>query len=310
MSTPFFSIAMPAYNATETIATAIGTVLAQSFGDWELVVVDDGSTDDTGSIVSTFAASDPRIVLVTQPNAGCGAARDTAVRASRGRYIVRFDADDELLPEYLESMHDFIEANPDYDIYSCNGWHVYPDGTRLAARRGAFYEQQRSFTLEDMFSAVHIFTVAVYSRELFDRVGGIRPDVYCEDIDFWLRAFAEGKARHLYTPQYLAIYHMSDTQMTADVETVCASRASVYQHLIDEGALTAEQQVLAEQAIERARQDAWIYTRRTAVTRAVSRVLGPKAGKAVSDAMHRAASVLRPAVARAFSAVTRKKSGS
>jgi GT2 family glycosyltransferase len=306
VTTPRFSIAMPAYNAEGLIGRAIDSVLAQTYSDWELVVVDDGSTDTTAQIVRTYAEHDDRIHLVQQQNVGCGGARDAAIRASSGVYVLRFDADDELLPEYLEAMEAFISANPGYDIYSCNGWHVYPDGSRRLARPGEFYEVERSFTLEEMFTATHIFTIAVFTRELFDRIGGIRPDVYCEDLDFWLRAFAAG-ATHRYTPQPLAVYYVSDSQMTADVCKVCESRITIYQRLIDEGALTPAQIDIARAAVERTRQDEWIYTRRTAVKDGFTRALGPRAGEWISGAMHKSAAIFRPAVARLASLVRRRE---
>lgn len=297
-TTPRFSIAMPAFNAEATIGAAIESVLAQRVDDWELVVVDDGSTDSTAAVVEGFSATDPRVRLVRQANAGCGAARDAAVRASSGCYVVRFDADDLLLPEYLEAMGAFIDARPGYDIYACNGYHVFEDGSRRLARPGERYEAEQSFTLEDMFSANHIFTIAIFTRDLFDRVGGIDPEVYCEDLDFWFRAFAFAGATARYTPQPLALYTISETQMTAEVPTVCRSRVGIYQRLIDSGELTDAQAALAHDAIERTHRDEWIYVRRDRVRRTVERLLGRRAGDAVSNAMHASAAVLRPAVAR------------
>ncbi|MDZ4180079.1 MAG: glycosyltransferase family 2 protein [Coriobacteriia bacterium] len=297
VNTPFFSIAMPAYNAEAVIQQAIESVLAQTFEAWELVVVDDGSTDGTAALVRDLAGSDERIVLVRQANAGCGAARDTAVRNSRAPYIVRLDTDDALLPEYLASMHRFISANPGYDIYSCNGWHLYPDGSRRLARPDERYAEEQSFTFADMLCACHIFTIAVFTRDIFDRVGGIRPDVYCEDLDFWLRAFAYSGATHRYTPEPLALYTISDTQMTADVERVLESRIGIYRDLIDSGRLAADREELARAAIERTHSDIWIYRRRTAITHASTRLLGERAGTWVSGAIHASSGALRPLLA-------------
>jgi glycosyltransferase involved in cell wall biosynthesis len=297
LTLPFFSVAMPAYNAEATIARAIESVLAQSYGDWELVVVDDGSTDATSDIVARYRERDTRVKLVRQDNAGCGAARDTAIRGSEGTYIVRLDADDVLLPQYMERMHAFILGSPGYDIYSCNGYHVYPDGSKRLARLGPWYEEERSFKLEEMLFATHIFTMAVFTRALFDRVGGIRPDVYCEDLDFWLRAFAQG-ATHRYTPQALAVYEVSDSQMTADFSRVAESRAGIYRDLIATGLLTSEQERLANRAIEKVREDERVYRWRSSVKAGVSRILGEGAGDAVSRAMHATAGWLRPPLAR------------
>lgn len=306
---PFFSAVMPAYNAEVSISRAIESVLAQSFDDWELVVVDDGSKDATADVVRGFADRDPRVKLVSQENAGCGAARNTAVLASRGEYLLRFDADDELLPEYMERMAGFIAQRPGYDIYSCNGYHLYPDGTRRLARPGERYEREQSFTLEDMFAATHIFTIAVFSRDLFDRAGGIRPDVYCEDVDFWLRSFALAGATHRYTPEALALYTVSDTQMTADFSRVCESRIGIYQDLIDTGRLSEEDAALARSAIERTRADERIYRWRSAVQLGVSRVFGDRAGEAVSRAMHSSARTLRPVASRIASVLPGRKAG-
>jgi glycosyltransferase involved in cell wall biosynthesis len=127
-----FSFAMPAYNAEATIGRAIESALEQRYADWELVVCDDGSADGTAALVRSYAARDERVHLVQQANAGCGAARNTAVRASRGRYVVRFDADDELLPEYLEEMAAFIDARARLRhllvqrVAPLPGWHTSP----------------------------------------------------------------------------------------------------------------------------------------------------------------------------------------
>lgn len=310
MSDPLFSVAMPAYQAQDVVARAVESVLAQTFDDWELVVVDDGSTDATSDVVRRYVQADPRVRLVRQENAGCGAARNTAVLASTGRFVLRFDADDELLPEYLERMAAFISANPGYDLYSCNGWHVAPDGSRSSARPGPFYEQERSFSLEEMFAANHIFTIAVFSREVFDRIGGIRPDVYCEDLDFWFRAFVFGGATHRYTPQHLALYTVSDSQMTADVEKVLRSRMQVYRDMLESGKLDAHLSGVARAAVERTLQDIWVYRRRNAVVQSLSRVLGPSAARRASRAIHAVGSVLRPVAARIGSVVMHRREDS
>lgn len=302
---PLFSVAMPAYNAEPTIARAIESVFSQTFADWELVVVDDGSTDGTAAVVAGFVERDARVKLVQQENAGCGAARDTAVRASSGRYILRLDGDDYLLPEYMQRMSAFMHRCAGYDIYSCNGYHIYPDGTRRLARPGERYEAERSFTFEEMLEATHIFTVAVFSRELFDRVAGIRPDVYCEDLDFWLRALVAG-ATHRYTPQALAVYEVSELQMTADVQRTLTSRIAIYQSLIDSNMLSESRVQAAEAAIERTRTDLLIYKRRTAVHEGVTAVFGTRAGEAVSRAMHSTSRYLRPAAARLLAPFTRR----
>lgn len=87
------SVVMPAYNAAATVAESVRSVLGQSYPDWELIVVNDGSTDATSAVLAPFLA-DPRVRLIEQPNAGVGAARNTGIRRSRGEFVAFLDADD------------------------------------------------------------------------------------------------------------------------------------------------------------------------------------------------------------------------
>jgi hypothetical protein len=160
-----------------------------------------------------------------------------------------------------------------------------------------------------MLFATHIFTVAVFTRDLFDRIGGIRSGVYCEDLDFWLRAFALGRATHRYLPQPLALYTVSETQMTADFSRVAESRAGIYRDLIETGALTSEQERLARLAIDKVLQDERVYHWRSGVRAGVARVFGARAGDAVSRAMHASARWLRPPFAWLASLLARRGGG-
>ena len=189
---PRFSFLMPAYNAADVIGRAIESVFAQTFEDWELVITNDGSSDDTAAVVERYqqrSEARGRIRLITQENAGCGAARDTSAQHARGEYFVRFDADDELMPMYLERMNQAILDYPDHDIYCCNGINRLPDGNTAPARRGERYARAQEFTIDDLFEYVHIFTIALFSAEIYHKVGHINPDVYCEDVCFWFDCF-------------------------------------------------------------------------------------------------------------------------
>lgn len=110
MNSPFFSVVIPLYNKSGYIERTVKSVLAQSFPDFELVIVDDGSSDDGPAKVE--ALGDPRIRLVRQQNGGVSAARNRGIRESRGRYIAFLDADDEWLSEKLAVHHQFCSHNP------------------------------------------------------------------------------------------------------------------------------------------------------------------------------------------------------
>ena len=109
------SVIVPTYNRRETIQAAIVSVQRQTFADWELIVVDDGSTDDTAGLIE---GSDPRLVLIRQKNQGVNAARNTAMLRARGEYIAFLDSDDEWLPHHLELSVAFFRAHPDEDFLS------------------------------------------------------------------------------------------------------------------------------------------------------------------------------------------------
>lgn len=288
---------MPAYNAGQTIEASIGSVLVQDFTDWELVICNDGSIDETHTIALRYARLDPRIKVISQVNRGCGAARDAAVRASSAPWIVRLDADDCLLPNYLSAMNAFIEATPNYDIYSCNGIHVYPDGSERRARPGKRYEHETSFTYEDMLHATHIFTVAIFSRDIFERVGGISPTTYCEDLEFWLRALMHG-ASVRYTPQELAYYAVSDTQMSASFSKLVQSRVQIYQECVDSGLLTPKQVQETQDAILRVLQDERIYQKRSRLVGHASKLFGKQGAQKVSQAVHVISKPIRALIKR------------
>jgi len=124
MNTPEISVVMPAYNAALYITEAIHSVLNQSFTYWELLVIDDGSTDNTAEIVKPFLA-DPRITLISQTNKGVSAARNVGINTAKGKYVAFLDADDAFLPENLKTKYIAINAEPEIgyvysDIMLCN----------------------------------------------------------------------------------------------------------------------------------------------------------------------------------------------
>lgn len=103
MSAPFFSVIVPVYNRAHLLARALRSVCAQSFGDFEIVVVDDGSTDNPKSAID--AAAEPRIRYIRQENRGGGAARNTGIDQARGRFAAFLDSDDEFLPDHLAALN-------------------------------------------------------------------------------------------------------------------------------------------------------------------------------------------------------------
>jgi glycosyltransferase involved in cell wall biosynthesis len=126
-STPEISAIIPAYNAGRFINRTIDSVLAQTFKDFELIVVDDGSTDNTAEIVKSYGS---KVRYIYQPNAGDGQARNTGIKAATGRWLAFLDHDDEWLPEKLETQMKLLSANP--DLRWCGTNRYQSDGQRCA----------------------------------------------------------------------------------------------------------------------------------------------------------------------------------
>ncbi len=120
---------MPAYNAAEYIGEAIESVLSQTFSAFELLIVNDGSTDDTVAVIESF--SDERIVLVHQANNGVAAALNTGLRHARAPYIARIDADDTCYPDRLEKQYNFMLSNPGYIVIGSSAEYTDASGNYI-----------------------------------------------------------------------------------------------------------------------------------------------------------------------------------
>src|ERR1700680_1606833 len=115
-SLPLVTVVVPAYNYEHFISETLLSVRAQTYQQWECIVVDDGSTDNTGSAVSDFVEKDPRIKYIRQENGGLAAARNTGIAHGAGEYYQFLDADDLLEPRKFERQVELLEQHPEIDI--------------------------------------------------------------------------------------------------------------------------------------------------------------------------------------------------
>jgi glycosyltransferase involved in cell wall biosynthesis len=129
---PLVSAVVPAYNAARTLRAAVESILLQTVGDIEVIVVDDGSGDDTAGVAR--AIGDPRVRLVSQANGGASAARNAGIRSARGRYVAFLDADDLWLPEKLERQLAALRRHPDVHAVHCGATYVDDDLRVLSVR--------------------------------------------------------------------------------------------------------------------------------------------------------------------------------
>lgn len=176
---PRVSIVIPCYNQGQFVEAALVSVFEQEFESWEVVIVDDGSTDP--ETVAVLAGLDlPRVRIIRQGNAGLPAARNAGIRASRGEYIVPLDADDELLPDYLSRMVETLDAAPDAAFAHC--WaELFGDVNWVWATR--------PYNPYTELLSNSVLQTAMMRRAAWDEVGGYDETMTVgnEDWDMWLR---------------------------------------------------------------------------------------------------------------------------
>jgi glycosyltransferase involved in cell wall biosynthesis len=267
---PRFSIVVPAYQAEDTLHETLDAIVGQTFGDWECIVVDDGSTDHTLGIASDYARANSRIRVVHQDNQGTAGAYNAGVSAATGDYIVICSADDILLPNHLERMSAFIDNEGGYDIYTANGYRWSGGPPRELMNEQSPGEKPSSLELADVIRACFFAVGAAYRRQLFAKVGGYRRDVFGEDYDFWLRALAMG-ARHRYLPVSLSLFRVSSTQKSARLRTVYESDIRLVTDLKRDFMLTPWEDHVVEESIRERRRLIAELGRRKSLYRAVGR---------------------------------------
>jgi len=199
------SVIIPAHNAAETIAETLESLLAQTYSGWEAIVVDDGSTDGTAAIAASFAEGDARIRVVSQPQMGGCAARNTGIGLARFDWLLFLDADDWLLPHHLKRMTEALLADPTLDAVYC-GW------TRVALN-GKFIDQEPCRQSGDLFAVFarrcpFPLFACVVRRSLVETIGGFDTSFRTsQDFDFWQRIARTG-ARFGAIHEVLGCYRM------------------------------------------------------------------------------------------------------
>jgi glycosyltransferase involved in cell wall biosynthesis len=244
---------MPAYNTARYIARAIGSAQAQTLRNIEILVVDDGSHDGTFAAALQCGATDPRVRVVTQDNAGPSTARNRAMRMARGRFFACLDSDDEWMPTYLEAQLAVFRRRPSTGVVTSNAIN------RGGPLDGTLYhrpqEHERSLTLLDML--VHedaVCIMSVFRREVYDAIGPF--DVRLsgnEDYEFWLRA-AIGGFEFVQTFEALAYYTRRPDSASADVRKMSAGILRVF-GMVRSQLHTAEQRAAVDVQMARFARD-------------------------------------------------------
>lgn len=230
-----FSIVIPLYNKEGQISNTLHSVFAQTCTDYEIVIVNDGSTD--GSAAAVEAINDPRIRLIHQQNAGVSAARNRGIAEARGQYIALLDADDEWKPEYLATIAELIRKYPDCDVFATN--YEFRDSNGKVT---STILNKLPFTTSDGILS-NYFEVAscsnppicsisiVTTRATFDLIGGFPIGIKSgEDLLTWAKLACKYKIA--YTTNPTAVFNIEGYERSDRPKRIPAENDTVGKELV------------------------------------------------------------------------------
>jgi glycosyltransferase involved in cell wall biosynthesis len=247
---PRVSVVLPAYNAEQYLAETLSSVEAQTYGDWEVVVADDASTDNT---VETAEAFDGRFnVLHGTSNEGPAAARNRALAAASGELVALLDADDLWLPTYLDrivGLYDESRARGiRVGIVTCDARILGPDGY-LAKTYMDLNGFPSEVTLTGMLVSNPIFVGSLVPRSLVGEAGAFCPELFgTEDYDLWIRILELGY-RVVATREALTVYRLRPESVAGNLVRMARSQQLTYHRALERGKLTPRQRRMARRQL-------------------------------------------------------------
>lgn len=214
---PIVSILMPVYNTAPYLREAMDSLLAQTFTDFELIVLNDCSSDNAEEILDTY--DDSRIVRYKgEKNVGLANVLNVGIEMARGKYIARMDSDDISLPQRLQVQVDFLESHPEIDLCSC--------GMQLFGARDEVWIREQhpeKVRITALFFSPILHASSVWRKESFEQnVLRFRQEmVPAEDYDLWTRALLKG-LKLVNLPDVLYRYRIHDAQATLQIDKTAA----------------------------------------------------------------------------------------
>lgn len=227
---PRISIVTPTYNRAGFIAQAVDSVLAQSVADWELLIVDDGSSDNTQEVLAAYQ-KDPRIHYFYQANQGQSIARNNALKRAQGDFVAFLDSDDLWCPDKLERQLALFQKHPDVGVVHGDESTIDEAGQEIGRENMLRYSGRITpQLLAD--NSVSIVT-ALVRRECFDEMGGFQASHgVADDYDLWLRFSA--RYRFHYEPGIVASYRVMADQISSDKRRRFAANELIIKNFLHE----------------------------------------------------------------------------
>lgn len=219
---PAVSVIIPNYNHARFVAQAIESALAQTYHDYEIIVIDDGSTDNSREVVAPFM---DRVRYVWQPNQGLSAARNTGVRESRGRYVAPLDADDVWFPNYLATMAPVLDGDPSAGA-AYSGWRYIDANGNLLPQQSTRTVPPEQFYATLAYTNFLVPSGVLARRECLEQAGPFDVNLRAvEDRDMWLRIARDHRV--IGVPQVLVGYRTHGQNMTRDLARMETARRYV-----------------------------------------------------------------------------------
>jgi GT2 family glycosyltransferase len=251
---PAFSVVIPAFNAERTIVATIQSVLAQSRSDFEILVVDDASSDGTAAAVEGLSRIDTRVRLLRQPaNGGVSAARNTAIRNAAAPIVAFLDSDDLWLPNFLERMASALEARPDAAL-------AYTDAWILDGKTGEFLRKTTSVAYQPgpdeppadrgaliaaLLHSNFVFYSVLIRRDVFDQVGLFDEELaVAEDYELWLKIAVQG-LRMVRVREPLVVYRRGPGTLSSDPVRLESLRREVLRRIAESSDVPESTRALA-----------------------------------------------------------------
>ncbi len=207
---PFFSVVIPLYNKQNYVQNTVQSVLDQTYENFELIIVNDGSTDNSLEVVKKIKSD--KIKIVEQKNQGVSVARNTGISNASGKYIALLDADDYWYPHHLIELKKVIQLHPHAGIF-CMGYEILIDGNKLEKANYNLKEPNKIQLIDDYFNASIINPViwtsaSAFSKEKFKEIGRFDKKLRtAQDLDFFVRAALKFKVS--FNPQITMRYHQT-----------------------------------------------------------------------------------------------------
>lgn len=196
MKNPIVSIVLPYRNASSTLDECLQSVLTQSHTDFELLMINDHSDDDSERLVAHYRQQDKRVRLLTSPRQGLVAALNFGLHRAKGKFIARMDADDRMRPHRLRQQLSTLQSQPQWSLVACQV-HLFPEPDIQAGYREYIRWQNQCLTPTDIEADIYLESPFVhpsvtYRREHILTLGGYREGNFAEDYELWLRMHQAG----------------------------------------------------------------------------------------------------------------------